>query len=263
MKWVDSHAHIFVEEFETDREAVMQRALEAGVNQLFMPNLDAASVDSMMAVAAAYPNQAFPMMGLHPCYVKQDHEDQLRQLERCLSTYACAAIGEIGLDFYWDTTYKAEQFKALTLQLNWAKSLGIPAVLHTREATSECIQVIQQEQDGRLKGIFHCFSGSLDEAKRILDLGFHLGIGGVLTFKKNALAEVVAALPLSSMVLETDAPYLAPVPYRGKRNESSYIPIIAEKLADIKGVSLQQVSDETCLQAELIFGSQFFKITNG
>lgn len=262
MEWVDTHAHVFVEEFAGDRAEIMQRARSAGVSRIFMPNLDAASVEDMLAVEAAFPELAVPLLGLHPCYVKADFRKELEHLEAWLSRHLFAGIGEIGMDYHWDTSFVTEQLAALKIQIGWAKSLDIPVVLHTREATQACIDVVRQEQDGRLRGIFHCFSGSLKDAEQIRDLGFHLGIGGVLTFKNSSLADLLSTQPLSSVVLETDAPYLAPVPYRGKRNESAYIPLIANKLAEIKQVSLQEVSVETCRQAQHIFGMQFFKNTN-
>ena len=262
MEWVDTHAHVFVEEFAADLAETMQRAQSAGVTRIFMPNLDAASVDAMLETEAAFPGRAVPMLGLHPCHVKAGFRQELECLEAWLSRHRFAGIGEIGLDYHWDTTFAAEQLEVLRIQIGWAKYLGIPAILHTREATQACIDVIRELQDGNLKGIFHCFSGTLKEAEQILDLGFHLGIGGVVTFKNSGLAELVAAQPLQALVLETDAPYLAPVPYRGKRNESSYIPLIAHKLAEIKQISLQEVAEETWRQAEYIFGRQFFKNTN-
>lgn len=262
MEWVDTHAHVFLEEFATDLTETMQRARSAGVTRIFMPNLDVASVDAMLAVEAAFPDQAVPMLGLHPCYVKASCRKELAQLEVWLSMHRFAGIGEIGLDYHWDTSFAAEQLAALRIQIGWAKSLGIPVILHTREATQACIDVVREEQDGSLRGIFHCFSGTRQEAEQIRDLGFHLGIGGVLTFKNSSLADLVSSQPLTALVLETDAPYLAPVPYRGKRNESSHIPLIANKLAEIKQVSVLEVSTETCRQAQRIFGMHFFKSTN-
>ncbi|MFT4063019.1 MAG: TatD family hydrolase [Edaphocola sp.] len=253
MTFIDTHAHLYDDRFAADREETLRRALDAGVKKIYLPNCDRHTIPPMMDLAEAHPEQCFPMMGLHPCYVKEDYKEELDIAEAWLQQGKFAAVGEIGLDYYWDKTFVAEQKEAFNIQMDWALHLQLPIVIHTRESVADGIAMVRQKQNGNLRGVFHCFSGTLEEAKQIVDLGFLLGIGGVLTYKKTDLPEILKQISPQHLVLETDAPYLAPVPYRGKRNESSYIPIIAQRLAAAKGVSLQEIAAVTTANAERLF----------
>jgi TatD DNase family protein len=253
MKFVDTHAHLYAEEFDTDRRQMIERAIEAGVTQLYLPNIDSNSIDIMLELEAAFPAHCIAMMGLHPCYVKENYEAELALVKQYLDSRPFAAVGEIGIDLHWDKSTLEIQKIAFRQQIKWAKELNIPIVIHARKAMHEILPIIKQEKDDRLSGIFHAFSGSAIEAKEIMELGFLMGIGGVMTYKNAGLAEIVKTIPLEYFVLETDAPYLTPVPHRGKRNESAYIPIIAQALADAKGVSLEAVAAQTTQNAEKLF----------
>lgn len=252
MTFTDTHTHLYDEQLTADPQQV-QRAIEAGVTKMYMPNCDSTTIEGMLAIEKAWPKNCFSMMGLHPVYVKENYHDELKIVSDWLAQRPFAAIGEIGLDYYWDKTFVPQQKEAFELQIDWALQYDLPIVIHSRESTGDCIEIVRKKQNGNLRGIFHCFSGTLEEAKQVAELGFHLGIGGVVTFKKSTLPEIVREMPLGSMVLETDAPYLAPVPYRGKRNESSYIPLIAETLATIKQVGLDEIAAVTNKNAEKIF----------
>ena len=251
--FIDTHTHLYDEQLMTEELAMIQRALDAGVNKMYMPNCDSTTIDGMLLLADKYPDSCLPMMGLHPCYVKDNYKDELAIVNEWLGKRKFAAVGEIGLDYYWDKTYVPQQKEAFEIQIDWALLQNIPIVIHSRESTQDCIDIVRRKQNGKLKGIFHCFSGSLEQAKQIIDIGFYLGIGGVVTFKKAGLAEIVQQLPLDNIVLETDAPYLAPTPYRGKRNESAYIPLIADKIAELKQVSVEDVARITTANAEKVF----------
>jgi TatD DNase family protein len=250
--YIDSHTHLYDEQITADPEAI-NRAINAGVTKMYMPNCDHTTIESMLQIADAYPANCFPMMGLHPCYVKEDYQKELSLVEEWLGKRKFYAIGEIGLDYYWDLTFKQQQIEAFEKQIDLALAHDLPIVIHSRESTRDCIDIVRKKQNGKLKGIFHCFSGTAEEAKEIVALGFYLGIGGVVTYKKTNLPDILKEVSLSNIVLETDAPYLAPVPYRGKRNESAYIPIIAEKIADIMDISAPEVADTTTENAEKIF----------
>lgn len=251
---VDTHAHLYVEQFKDDRDEMVQRAFAEGVTKLYLPNIDSSSIDGMFALEKKYPDNCFAMMGLHPCSVKDNYKEELAIAERWLSERSFCAVGEMGTDLYWDKTHWKEQQEAFRIQAGWAKELGIPIVIHCRETIDETIALVQEAQDGRLRGIFHCFGGSVEQAKAMIDLGFYLGIGGVLTFKKTNLREVLQEISLEHLVLETDSPYLSPVPFRGKRNESAYLKPIAEKLAEVKETSLEEVARITTQNAAAIFG---------
>lgn len=251
--FIDTHTHLYDEQLMTEELAMIKRAHDAGVNKMYMPNCDSTTIEGMMLLADKYPDSCLPMMGLHPCYVKDSYKDELAIVNEWLGKRNFAAVGEIGLDYYWDKTYVPQQKEAFEIQIDWALLQNIPIVIHSRESTQDCIDIVRRKQNGKLKGIFHCFSGSLDQAKQIIDLGFYLGIGGVVTFKKAGLAEIVQHLPLDNIVLETDAPYLAPTPYRGKRNESAYIPLIADKIAALKQVSVDELARITTANTEKIF----------
>lgn len=249
---VDTHTHLYDEKLMRDENQV-QRAIEAGVTRMYMPNCNSETVAGMLQMAERYPDNCLPMMGLHPCYVKEDYRNELDLVEQELSNRKYYAVGEIGLDYYWDMTFKAEQIFAYEQQIKLALKHQLPIVVHSRESTQDCIDVAKRNQDGALKGIFHCFSGTLAEARQIIDMGLLLGIGGVVTYSKGTLPDIVKELPLECMVLETDAPYLAPVPHRGKRNESSYIPVIAQRIAELKNTSIEEVAIVTTHTAEKLF----------
>lgn len=253
--FVDTHAHLYLEEYNEDRETVMHRAMDAGVKKVFLPNIDSGTIHAMLDMEKKFPKQAFAMIGLHPGSVKETVEEELKKVKEWLSKRKFAAVGEIGLDFYWDTTFKEQQLHAFSTQIDLALQYDLPIVIHSRNATAECIEMVQDKQNGKLKGIFHCFSGTVMEAKKIIALGFYLGIGGVVTFKKSTLPEVLKRIDLEHLVLETDSPYLTPVPHRGKRNESSYIPFVAEKVAEIKGVSVDDVAKVTTANALELYRS--------
>lgn len=251
--FIDTHTHLYDEQLMVEEDAMIQRALDAGVTKMYMPNCDSSTIAGMIHLADKWPTNCLPMMGLHPCYVKEHYKEELAVVEKWLSERAFAAIGEIGLDYYWDLTYKEQQIEAFEQQIDWALQYQLPIVIHSRESTQDCIDIVRKKQNGNLKGIFHCFSGTLDEAQQVVALGMHLGIGGVVTFKKTTLVDIVREIPLEHIVLETDAPYLAPVPYRGKRNESSYIPLIADKVAEIKQMPITELEAITSLNAQKIF----------
>lgn len=254
MNWVDSHAHIYSNEFDNDRAAAIGRAKQAGVDRILMPAIDSSTHKSMLQLENEFPANCISMMGLHPCSITGSFENELRIAEEYLFQRRFVAIGEIGLDFYWDVSFKNQQYDAFHRQLEWALHYDIPVSIHSRNATDECISVIREHQQGRLKGVFHCFSGSLEQAKELTGLGFYLGIGGVLTFKNAGLDKVVKDVDPDHLILETDAPYLAPVPFRGKRNECSYIPYIAQKLADLKEMPVDTLAQITTANTEKLFG---------
>ena len=253
---IDTHCHLYVPELMDDIDAVICRAEAAGVHTFYLPAIDCASTKQMLSLEELYPGKCFAMIGLHPCSVKQNYEEELEHISRLLSERSFAAIGEAGLDFYWDTTFKAEQYLALEKQVSMALQYDLPLVLHTRNAMQETIDVVKKYSSTGLRGIFHCFGGSLEEANQIIDCGFLLGIGGVVTYKKSGLGEVLKEVSLDHIVLETDAPYLAPVPYRGKRNESSYMLEVAKKIAEIKGISLEEVDEKTTHNATALFSKR-------
>lgn len=255
MQLVDTHTHMYSQRFESDRDAAMQRAIEAGIVRFYLPAIDRLETPALLELEAAYPDHCRAMMGLHPCSVKEDVEEELAWVADWLSRRRFAAVGEIGLDYYWDTSFKAQQLEAFSRQIDWALDYDLPIVIHSRESMDDSIEMVRQKQDGRLRGIFHCFTGTVEQARAIMDLGFYLGIGGVLTYKNSGLAAVVRETGPDRLVLETDAPYLAPVPYRGKRNESAYLLSIAQFLADTLEISLEELADITTANAEKVFGS--------
>src|SRR5258708_6848532 len=228
MKLIDTHCHIYSTEFNADREAMLSRAESEGITKMLMPAIDASTHKQMLELESEFPNNCKSMMGLHPCSVKENYLEELRIVEQWFEKRSFVAVGETGLDFYWDISFTKQQYEVFQQQIEWALQYDIPVVIHSRNSMDECIEVINKNQKGNLKGVFHCFSGSLEQAKKIIDLNFYLGIGGVLTFKRSGLDTVVEELDLKYIVLETDAPYLSPVPFRGKRNEPGYIKIVAE-----------------------------------
>lgn len=255
LNFIDTHAHLYSHKFDLDRAEMVHRAIQAGVTQMFLPNIDAESIDAMLALEAAFPENCFAMMGLHPCSVLPDtYLNELAIVEKWLQTRKWAGVGETGIDLYWDkTTLEIQQF-AFARQCEWAKDLNLPIIIHSRVANQEALEVVRKAQDGRLRGIFHCFSGTLEEAKEMIDLGFMLGIGGTLTYPKSELPEVLRSIPLEHIVLETDAPYLPPVPQRGKRNESAFLRFTADALSEAKVLPLTEIARTTTANARRMFG---------
>lgn len=254
MKLVDTHAHVYVKEFAADLGDMIKRAEKQGVTQILMPAIDSETHEEMLRVEQAFPGVCISMMGLHPCSVKQNYAQELKTASEYLSQQKFVAVGEIGLDFYWDITFKDQQYDAFHQQVEWALHYDIPVVIHSRNSTDECIGLVKEHQKGKLKGVFHCFSGTVEQARQVIDAGLHLGIGGVLTYKKAGLDEVLKEIDMNAIVLETDAPYLTPVPFRGKRNECSYISYTAQKLADVKQISLEELATITTKNAQKLFG---------
>jgi TatD DNase family protein len=250
----DTHTHLYAEEFDADRKVMMQRAMDKHVKRFFLPNIDVNSIQPMLNLVWEYPEHCFPMMGLHPCSVDQHVEAHLFQIQKWFKKRSFYAVGEIGLDYYWSLEFKDQQIMAFKKQIQWAIQYDLPIVIHSRNSTADCIAILKEMHHGRLRGIFHCFSGNAEEAKEITDLGFYLGIGGVLTFKNAGLDKAIENIPLEMMVLETDSPYLAPVPYRGKRNESAYLMDVAHKLSEVKNTSVEKVALITTANSEKIFG---------
>ncbi|WP_231491221.1 TatD family hydrolase [Pedobacter sp. Leaf170] len=254
MIFTDTHTHLYYEQ-DTEKQAqLMERCFENNVNRLFLPNVDVASIKMIDDLVEKYPENCFAMAGLHPCDVKDDYEAQLTEIYNSIEGRKIYAIGEIGIDLYWDKTTLSIQQDAFRKQINWAKNLGLPIVIHCREAFDEVFEVLEAEKDDKLRGIFHCFTGSEEQAKQAINLNFYLGIGGVVTYKKAGLDVVLANVPLDNLVLETDSPYLAPVPFRGKPNESSYLIYVAQKLADIYNVSVAEIASITTENSKKIFG---------
>jgi len=254
MKFVDSHTHLYLEEFNSDLEQVITRSFEAGVEQMLLPNIDSSSWEPMLDVCRLHPGNIRPMAGLHPTSVTRDNlHAELRLVEDRLTTGLFCAIGEIGIDLYWDKTFLQEQKEAFVHQLKLAKEWNLPVVIHMRNSFEEIWETLYPETGPGLRGVFHCFSGNLEQARRVIDAGFFLGIGGVITFKNSGLQEVVKNVGTEHLLLETDAPYLAPVPYRGQRNEPSYIPVIASRIAEITGSSLKDVAQITTMNAIKLF----------
>lgn len=255
MKMIDTHCHLYDEAFATDRAAAVQRAVDAGVDLMLLPGIDSQSHAAQEALEAEYPEHFRQMMGLHPTSVTADFEPELALVEQKLfhSDHRYVGVGEIGLDLYWDKSFLEEQKEVLRRQMRWARQLDLPVCLHVRKAYNELFGLLRDLNFGSYRGVMHCFGGSVQEAHKAVEMGFHLGIGGVVTFKNATMADVVAAVPLESLLLETDAPYLAPVPYRGKRNESAYIPIIADKIAQIKSITPDEVAAVTTASATQLF----------
>ena len=258
MTLIDTHCHLYDEAFDADREAALQRALDAGVECMLLPDIDSQSTPRLEALMAAHPLRFRPMAGLHPTSVKEDFERELALVqERLFGRKApgrYVAVGEIGMDLYWDRTFEDEQREALRRQMRWADELDLPVCLHIRKAHNEVFGLLRDLGRRRYRGVMHCFGGSVQEALRAVEMGFHLGIGGVVTFKNATMADVVQAVPLERLLLETDAPYLSPVPHRGQRNESAYLPLVAQRIADLRGISPDEVAEVTTASARALFG---------
>ncbi|WP_153795914.1 TatD family hydrolase [Foetidibacter luteolus] len=252
---VDTHCHLYLEEFKHNIADVVKRAENAGVQRFYLPAIDSQSVGDMLQLEKRWPEKFYCMIGLHPCYVKENYRQELEVMEDWLNKRPFVAIGEIGLDFYWDKTFTQQQYEAFNLQMGWALQRGMPIAIHTRNAMPETIDAVRPFAAKGLRGIFHCFSGTGAQAREITDMGFYLGIGGVVTYKNAGVAEALQNISLQHMVLETDAPYLTPVPFRGKRNESSYLPYIVARLAEVTGTTKEEVAAITTANAEKIFGN--------
>jgi TatD DNase family protein len=255
LEMIDTHCHLYTKGLLEQADQIISRAKDKGINRFYLPAIDSSTHNNMIGLESRYRSECFAMMGLHPCSVNQAYKDELAIVRQWLDERRFVAIGEIGLDYYWSTEFKVQQQEAFRIQIDWALNLGLPIAIHTRNAMDDTISIVEEYVEQGLKGIFHCFSGTSREAERILKTGFYLGIGGVLTYKNSGLAEAIAGVPVERIVLETDAPYLAPVPFRGKQNESSYLVYIAGKLAEIKGIPLSEVARITSLNAQNIFGS--------
>ncbi len=254
MTLIDTHSHIYLDDFNIDLGEMAERADKVGIINILLPAIDAATHEKMLEKEGRFYPNCLSMMGLHPCSVKGNYVAELDIVEGYLAKRKFVAIGETGLDFYWDLTFKDQQYEAFQRQVEWALQYDIPVVIHSRNSMEESIDMIRKNQQGNLKGVFHCFSGSLEQAQQIIELGFYLGIGGVVTFKNAGLDKVMKDIDLKHVVLETDAPYLAPVPFRGKRNEPSYISYVAQKLAEIKATAVEEIASVTTANAQKLFG---------
>jgi len=254
---IDSHAHLYAEEFDHDREEMLARARAAGVERFYLPNVDVDSIRPMLDLAAQHPESCFPMMGLHPCSVLADYKSQLQVVENHLfkdpERANFCAVGEIGLDYYWSTEFVTEQQYAFRTQCRWAIKLNLPVVIHARNSLVDLINIVSEPEFLGMKGVFHCFSGDLAQAQKLVELGFYLGIGGVVTFKNGGLDKFIHQLPLEKLILETDAPYLTPAPYRGKRNEAAYIELVAQRLVDLLKIDYQTIMQQTTANALSLF----------
>jgi TatD DNase family protein len=250
---IDTHSHIYSEEYNNDIDEVIQRAYDNDVKKIVMPNLDSGSVKRLINLSDTYPHLCFPLLGLHPTSVSEDYKEELEALEYWMDKRKFYGIGETGIDLYWDRTFIKQQEDAFRFQIKLAKSAELPVVIHVRNSIKEVLKIVEEEQDGNLKGVFHCFTGNKKDAHKIIDLGFLLGIGGVVTFKNSNLDEVLKDVELKNLVIETDAPYLSPEPKRGRRNETSYLIYVAQKLAEIYNVSVEHVADITTTNARNLF----------
>jgi len=251
--FIDTHTHLFSDKFDQDIDHVITRAIDQDVLKMFLPNIDSSTTEAMKALAAKYPDHCYPMIGLHPCSVKENFKSELDHIEKELADTKYYGIGETGIDLHWDTTFKAEQIEAFRYQIDLAKMHDLPIVIHSRDCLDLTIDIITELQDGNLKGIFHCFNGNIDQCQKIQDVGFMMGLGGVVTYKGAKLSEVVAYMSSEHLLLETDAPYLAPTPHRGKRNESAFIIHIAEKIAEYRACTLAEIQNISTNNAKKLF----------
>lgn len=251
---IDSHAHIYTDAFDADRTLMLEHAFKAGVEHIVMPNIDSSTIDSMIELHHKFPEKCHPSIGLHPCSVDKDYKSVLANMETHLSKHEFVGVGETGLDYYWDKTFIPEQKDAFSIQLDWSRETGKPIIIHSRDSLDDSIDLARQFQDGRLTGVFHCFSGTREQIKAIKDLGMYIGIGGVSTFKNGGLDKVLLPEDISMILLETDAPYLAPVPHRGKRNEPAYLPLIASRISQLLGLEQTEVEQKTSFNSSRLFG---------
>lgn len=256
MKIIDTHTHLYVEAFDEDREEAIAKAMSLGVNRFYLPAIDSTYTSAMHALKEKYPEQIYLMMGLHPTHVKDNFKEELEHVKSQLSKNKFCAVGEIGIDLYWDNTYKKEQTEAFEQQILWAKEKQLPIVIHCRDAFDEVFSVLEKHKDKQLKGIFHCFTGTHSQAKQAIDCGMKLGIGGVVTFKNGKIDQFINQIPLSEIVLETDAPFLAPAPFRGKRNESAYIVEVLQKVAQLYDKTVEEIATVTTRNALAVFGEE-------
>jgi TatD DNase family protein len=254
MRLIDTHAHLFVEQFDNDRSQIIQNAISKEVERIYLPNIDLSTIERLNQVLLDYPDICFGMMGLHPCSVKDNYQEELDQIKKEFETTKYCAVGEIGIDLYWDKTTLDIQADALRIQIGWAKEMDLPIVLHCRDSFEQVVKVVSEENDGQLKGIFHCFTGSVNDANSVIEMGFKIGIGGVATFKNGGLDQVLPHIDLSNIVLETDAPYLSPVPFRGKRNESAYLIHVLDRLSQFYQSSMEEIAEITTQNALEVFG---------
>jgi len=250
---IDTHTHLYLDNYSEDQDIIIQNAIDTGIHRMLLPAIDRSSFDSMLQLSKRYPENCLPMIGLHPTSVKDDYEDELALVYEQVNEGGYIAIGEIGIDLYWDNTYFEQQRDAFRRQLRLAKKHGLPVAIHTRDSFDDIYKIVKEEKTDDLVGVFHCFTGSLAEAHKIMDIGFHMGIGGILTFKNSGLADTVREIPIEYLLLETDSPFLTPAPHRGKRNESSYLRIIAEKLSEVKGIELEEAAKITTNNANQLF----------
>ncbi|BAV95434.1 TatD family hydrolase [Ichthyobacterium seriolicida] len=253
MYFIDTHSHLYLEQFDLDRDEIIDRSIKAGIHKIYLPSISGDYIDKMLSLENRYPNNCFAMIGLHPCYVKDDVDKELDIVRKWLLDRDFIAIGEIGMDKHWDTTYIKEQERAFIEQIRLAKEINKPIVIHCREAFDEIFKVLDKESDNRLKGVFHCFSGNLEQAQRVLSYGLKIGIGGIVTFKNGGLDKFLDKIPIENIVLETDSPYLAPNPYRGKRNETCYLIEIANKVASLYSLPIEEVMNITRENSEQLF----------
>ena len=253
MKLIDTHTHLYIEDFDQDRYEQIEKAILNGISEFYLPAIDKSYTKKMLSLKSKYPKNIFLMAGLHPTHVKENYKKELEHVEKNLDLGGFCAVGEIGIDLYWDKSNLSNQQEVFNQQIIWAKEYDLPIVIHCRDAFNEVFDVLENNKSDKLRGIFHCFTGTFEEAQRAIGFNMKLGIGGVITFKNGKIDKFIKEIPIESIVLETDAPYLAPVPYRGKRNESSYLPLIAKKVAECYDVSIEYVSDKTSESANLIF----------
>tara|TARA_B100000780_G_scaffold1615_1_gene1369 strand:+ start:13304 stop:14077 length:774 start_codon:yes stop_codon:yes gene_type:complete len=256
VKLIDTHTHLYIEDFDQDRDEQIELSIKNGVHKFFLPAIDKSYTKRMLNMKAKYPKNIFIMSGLHPTHVKQDYKNELKHVEKNLKDGSFCAVGEIGIDLYWDKSNLSNQQEAFNQQIEWANKYDLPIVIHCRDAFDEVFDVLENNKSDKLRGVFHCFTGSFDQAQRAIDFNMKLGIGGVVTFKNGKIDKYIKDIPLDSIVLETDAPYLAPVPYRGKRNESSYLPLIAEKIAECYGLPIEFIAKKTTASANSIFNNK-------
>jgi TatD DNase family protein len=254
MNFTDTHTHLYSEAFQDDQKAMMERAIDAGVDRFFVPAIDSTYTQDMLKLKSNYPDKVFLMCGLHPTHVKENVASELLHVQEMLAQHDYVAVGEIGVDLYWNQTFKQQQMDAFHTQIQWSLDKKLPIAIHCRDAFNEVFEVLEDYRDTALSGIFHCFTGDLAQAQQAIDLNLKLGIGGVATFKNGKIDQFLNEIALKHIVLETDAPYLAPVPYRGKRNESAYLPLVASKLAEIYNVSIEDIARQTTLNSREVFG---------
>lgn len=254
MNFIDTHTHLYLDQFKEDIDQVIHNALESGVSKMLLPNIDSHTIESMNALSTKFPGICYPMIGLHPSDVKENYLEELAIVKTEAQKGKYIAIGEIGIDLYWDKTFLKQQQDAFKAQIELAKSLGLPIAIHARDSFDEIFEILDELNDANLTGVLHCFTGNLEQAQRVINYGgFKLGIGGVATFKNGGLDKVIPHIGLEHLILETDSPFLAPTPYRGKRNESQYIPIVADKIAQMKGIKIEQVAEVTTDNAMILF----------